>query len=127
VWCAQHSLGQGIGRAIALRLADDGFDVAVNDISVDHLESLVEDIRMKGRLSSMHKADISVEDQVRTLVENVVRKHGGLDVVSNRPLGVSGGFTYTDASSRWWQTRVSPSGNQLLTVNVCDIVTRMLT
>lgn len=37
---------------------------------------------MKGRLSSMHKADVSVEDQVRTMIENVVRKHGRIDVVS---------------------------------------------
>lgn len=42
---------QGIGRAIALRLADDGFDVAINDLSAakDNLETLRQEIVAKGR------------------------------------------------------------------------------
>jgi short-subunit dehydrogenase involved in D-alanine esterification of teichoic acids len=75
-------LGQGVGRAIALRLADDGFDVAVNDIVVGELESLVEEIKSKGRQSSIHIADVSMEDAVKKMVEDVVKEHGGLDIVS---------------------------------------------
>ncbi|KAJ7097550.1 hypothetical protein C8R44DRAFT_889092 [Mycena epipterygia] len=74
---------QGIGRFIALRLADDRFDVAVNDISVnsEKLKSLVDEIQAKGRTSSMHIADISQEDQVKAMVEQAVQRHGGLDVM----------------------------------------------
>lgn len=80
--------GQGIGRAIALRLADDGFDVAVNDIpsSVDKLEAVAEEIKTKGRKSSTHYADVSVERQVKDMIEAVVKEHGGLDVVSSKKI-----------------------------------------
>ncbi|KAJ7850628.1 NAD-binding protein [Mycena olivaceomarginata] len=76
-------LAQGIGRAIALRLAEDGFDVAVNDVSSksENLDTLVEEIQKKGRASSKHIADVSQDQQVQTLVEEVVKKHGSLDVV----------------------------------------------
>ncbi|KAJ7097541.1 acetoin reductase family protein [Mycena epipterygia] len=74
---------QGIGKAIALRLADDGFDVAVNDIpgNAEKLSVVVEEIKAKGRESSAHLADVSVEGEVKAMVEEVVRVHGGLDVM----------------------------------------------
>ncbi|KAJ7312992.1 hypothetical protein DFH08DRAFT_1042417 [Mycena albidolilacea] len=74
---------QGIGRAIALRLAEDGFDVAVNDVSSksENLDTLVEEIQKKGRASSKHIADVSQDQQVQTLVEEVVKNHGSLDVM----------------------------------------------
>ncbi|KAF7369380.1 hypothetical protein MVEN_00266800 [Mycena venus] len=74
---------QGIGKAIALRLADDGFDVAVNDIpsNSDNLLKVVEEIKSKGRASSAHLADVSVEDEVKAMVTEVARVHNGLDVM----------------------------------------------
>ncbi|KAF8140752.1 acetoin reductase family protein [Mycena galopus ATCC 62051] len=74
---------RGIGKAIALRLADDGFDVVVNDISAqsEALVQLVEEIKAKGRASSFHVADVSLEDEVRVLVEAVVNLYGRLDVM----------------------------------------------
>ncbi|KAJ7267170.1 NAD(P)-binding protein [Mycena rebaudengoi] len=74
---------QGIGRGIALRLADDGFDVAVNDVSnnAGKLDQLVNEIKAKGRASSKHIADVSVDEQVREMVEQVVQLLGGLDVM----------------------------------------------
>lgn len=44
---------QGIGRAIALRLADDGLDIAVSDLASQSalLETLAAGIRAKGRKS----------------------------------------------------------------------------
>ncbi|KAJ7788935.1 NAD-binding protein [Mycena olivaceomarginata] len=75
---------QGIGRSIALRLADEGFDVAVNDISANQtkLEALVDEIRAKGRASSQHVADVSQEEQVKVLFKQAAEHHAGLDVVT---------------------------------------------
>ncbi|KAJ7898125.1 NAD-binding protein [Mycena leptocephala] len=81
---------QGIGRAVALRLASDGFDVAVNDISSNSskLATLVTELKNMGRASSKYVADVSHEDQVREMVELVVKVHGGLDVmVANAGVG----------------------------------------
>jgi enoyl-[acyl-carrier-protein] reductase (NADH) len=76
--------GQGIGKGIALRLADDGLDVAINDIASKEAELSVvaEEIRSKGRRVYVATADVSEEDQVKTMIENVVKELGGLDVVS---------------------------------------------
>jgi NAD(P)-dependent dehydrogenase (short-subunit alcohol dehydrogenase family) len=73
---------QGIGRSIALRLAED-FDVAINDIPANSqaLDSLFAEITAKGRRSCSVLADISVEDQVKSMISTVVTGLGGLDVV----------------------------------------------
>ncbi|KIM80293.1 hypothetical protein PILCRDRAFT_540575 [Piloderma croceum F 1598] len=73
---------QGIGRAIALRLAED-FDVAVNDISSNSqaLDSVVAEIIMKGRRSLPVVADVSDEDQVTNMIDMVVYELGGLDIM----------------------------------------------
>ncbi|KAJ7677882.1 acetoin reductase family protein [Mycena polygramma] len=74
---------RGIGKATALRLADDGFDVAVNDIpgEADALRLVESEIKGKGRASSSHLADVSIEEEVKAMVEDVVRIHDGLDVM----------------------------------------------
>jgi NAD(P)-dependent dehydrogenase (short-subunit alcohol dehydrogenase family) len=67
-----------------LRLADDGFDVVVNDVSSNagKLDQLVDEIKARGCASSKHIADVSMDGQVREMVEQVVEQLGaGLDVV----------------------------------------------
>ncbi|PCH44862.1 NAD(P)-binding protein [Wolfiporia cocos MD-104 SS10] len=76
---------QGIGRSIALRLADDGLDVAVNDIPTKSaaLKELVVEIRAKGRRALAIEADVSKEDEVAAMVTRVAQELGGLDMVAN--------------------------------------------
>ena len=75
---------QGIGRATALRLASDGFDVAVNDVPAREamLGIVAKEISSLGRRVHCVFADVSSEKQVETMVSDVVNKFGGLDVVS---------------------------------------------
>jgi NAD(P)-dependent dehydrogenase (short-subunit alcohol dehydrogenase family) len=78
---------RGIGRAIALRLAHDGLDVAVNDkTSCQELDRLVREIKSKGRRSLAVPADISLEPEVEKTVCKVVQGLGGLDVASSSEL-----------------------------------------
>ncbi|KAF9459840.1 hypothetical protein BDZ94DRAFT_1300250 [Collybia nuda] len=74
---------QGLGRAIALRLARDGFDVAVNDIqkSRDKLESLRQEITAKGRKSSVQVGDASSKNDVESMIASVVADMGELNVM----------------------------------------------
>lgn len=74
---------RGIGRAIALRLAGDGLDVAVNDLpNTPELNDVVREIENKGRRSLAVPADVSLEEDVEKIIQQVVQKLGGLDVVS---------------------------------------------
>ena len=74
---------QGIGRAIALRLAADGYDVALNDLPAQEaaLRVTAEEVASRGRRVHCALADVSSEKQVQTMVSDVVRELGGLDVV----------------------------------------------
>ncbi|KAI9465840.1 hypothetical protein BJY52DRAFT_1183399 [Lactarius psammicola] len=73
---------RGIGRAIALRLADDGLDVAVNDRSNSpELDGLVREIESKGRRSLAVPADVSLEPDVEKAIQKVVQDLGGLGVM----------------------------------------------
>ncbi|EIN11998.1 NAD(P)-binding protein [Punctularia strigosozonata HHB-11173 SS5] len=89
---------QGIGRAVALRLADDGFDVAVNDMipKATELEELQAEIEGKGRRACVVLADISDERGVQRMVDDAVATLGGLDVmVANAGITLLKGFMDT--------------------------------
>lgn len=74
---------QGIGRSIALRLAADGLDVAVNDVESQKqaLAVVVSEIQEKGRKAVALPADVSSEEEVKNMVEKTVEHLGRLDVV----------------------------------------------
>lgn len=72
---------RGIGRAIALRLANDGFAVAVNDLSAQSLQQVSTEIEQLGQPCFPVEADISNRNQVFSMVEKVVRQFGRLDVL----------------------------------------------
>ncbi|KAF4616295.1 hypothetical protein D9613_008350 [Agrocybe pediades] len=74
---------QGIGRGIALRLADDGYDIAINDLErfKKELEELSEIIKSKGRRVFIGVADASVKEEVEGLIDATVENLGGLDVM----------------------------------------------
>ncbi len=83
------SAAQGIGKAIALRLAYNGFNVAVNDISLDvkitKLQEVQAEIIEKGCWCGVFPADVSNEENVKSMVKGVIDTLGGLDVVSYHP------------------------------------------
>lgn len=74
---------QGIGRAIALRLARDGYDMTVNDLAQNSkpLEALAEEIRSLGQKALVFIGDISQEQVVQDLMDQTVAELGGLYVV----------------------------------------------
>ncbi|KAI9451786.1 hypothetical protein F5148DRAFT_532564 [Russula earlei] len=74
---------QGIGRAIAIGLATDGFDIALNDIPAREamLKRAAEEVASRGRRAHCVIADVSSEKQVETMVSDAVHALGGLDVM----------------------------------------------
>ena len=74
---------RGIGRGIALRLAADGLDVAINDIEAnsDQLDGVSEEIRSLGQRTTTVVADVSEPDEVERMVGGVAEDLGQLDVM----------------------------------------------
>ncbi len=76
--------GRGIGKAIALRLAAEGADIVVNFFrNRTPAEQTVEAIRALGRNVLLVKADVSDEDDLAHLFEQVQHTFGGLDLLIN--------------------------------------------
>jgi meso-butanediol dehydrogenase / (S,S)-butanediol dehydrogenase / diacetyl reductase len=74
---------QGIGRAIALRLARDGADVAVVDLNGDKAATVADEIAALGRKGTSIQADVSDRDQVFAAVERTRSELGSLDIMVN--------------------------------------------
>ncbi len=75
---------RGIGRAIALRLARDGYAVAVNYRgSAEKAEELVAQIQAEGGEASALQADVADYEQAGALVTQAVERLGRLDVLVN--------------------------------------------
>src|SRR5436309_6842883 len=74
---------RGIGRAIALRLAADGADLAINDVNAEAAERVAEEVSALGRRSVAIAADVSDRAAVFGLVERVASELGSVDVFIN--------------------------------------------
>ena len=75
---------RGIGRAIALRLAQDGFDVVINYRGDQGpADELVSEIESAGGRAHAIKADITNADDVASLIEGTIERFGKIDVLVN--------------------------------------------
>ncbi|KAI0711419.1 NAD-P-binding protein [Earliella scabrosa] len=103
---------QGIGEAIALQLADDGLDVAINDIpqKEGQLADVAKAIEAKGRRALIVCGDVSAERDVASMVSRTVTGLGGLDVmVANA--GIDTGFkSITECEVDEWDRIMSVNG-----------------
>jgi NAD(P)-dependent dehydrogenase (short-subunit alcohol dehydrogenase family) len=79
--------GTGIGRAIALELAELGADVVVASRDLQHLEPIAGEIRDLGRRALAIPTDIRVPAQVEALVEQTVEQLGRIDIHVNNAGG----------------------------------------
>ncbi|MCL2892779.1 (S)-acetoin forming diacetyl reductase [Brenneria tiliae] len=75
--------GQGIGRAIALRLAKDGFAIAVVDYNMDTARNVAQEIEQAGGQAIALKADVADRDAVFAAVAETQQKFGDFNVIVN--------------------------------------------
>lgn len=75
--------GRGIGRAIALRLARDGADVAVNDLQPETARTTAGEIEALGRASVAVPGDVTERSTASEMAAAAARSLGGLDVLVN--------------------------------------------
>lgn len=73
--------GTGLGRAIAFRLAEDGFAIVVNGRAQDNLEGVAEELGRDRALPVA--ADVSDRDEVDRMIAETIYQYGRIDVVVN--------------------------------------------
>jgi acetoacetyl-CoA reductase len=75
---------RGIGRAIALSLASEGADVAINyQSSESEAGSLAEQLTKAGRKSLLFKGDVGERSTWTSMIEKITKECGGLDILVN--------------------------------------------
>lgn len=80
--------GDGIGRSIALALADAGVHVVVADIQQDSATVVAEELRARGVRSLAVRCDVSQLDSVKSLADQAYAEFGRVDILCNNA-GVS--------------------------------------
>ncbi|MCY4614332.1 MAG: SDR family NAD(P)-dependent oxidoreductase [Nitrospira sp.] len=93
--------GSGIGRGMALGLADQGVRVAVCGRRAELLEQTVARIREQGGTAMGVPADVTKRDEVERFVVSVVNEWGQVDILVNNA-GVSGRTPIDDPDDTRW-------------------------
>jgi 3-oxoacyl-[acyl-carrier protein] reductase len=75
--------GRGIGRAFALRFAEEGARLLLPDISRERAEGVVKEIKAKGGEAVAMETDISDENAIKKMGERVIRQYGKVDILVN--------------------------------------------
>lgn len=75
--------GQGLGWAIAQRLADDGASLVIADINWESAQEKATLLQKKGRTAMAVKVDVSKANEVNNMVSQVLEKFGRIDILVN--------------------------------------------
>lgn len=100
----------GIGEGVAIALGQAGADVAVNYVEGDDTaRAVVEKIKQYGGNAIMYRADVSSEDDVGAMFNQVVRDFGTIDILVNNA-GLQRDAAFADMTLEQW--------NKVLDVNL---------
>ena len=94
--------GSGVGRASALRFAEEGAKVVVADIDLEGAKETVRQIEAAGGTAIADRCDVSQEADVEATIAAAVSNFGRLDIVFNN-VGVPTprpGLVFEDHTSR---------------------------
>ncbi len=105
--------GQGIGKAISLRLANAGADVAILDLNLQSAETAARDIETIGRKVIPIQVDVSKSEDVDAAVKSTLAEFGRIDILVNNA-GIAGRtLPLTDLDESDW--------DQVIAVNLTGV------
>ena len=81
--CIITGAAQGIGKAIAERLASEGASVVIVDVNGELAEETAAEIRADGYPALAVKVDVTNRDEVKAMIDRTVEEFGKLDVMFN--------------------------------------------
>ncbi|MFH1647914.1 MAG: SDR family oxidoreductase [Chloroflexota bacterium] len=75
--------GRGLGKAFALKYAEEGAGLLLPDISLERAEGTVKEIKAKGGRAAAMMTDISSEEATREMADRVMELYGRVDILVN--------------------------------------------
>ena len=119
--------GAGIGEAIAIRLAEEGADVAIMEISKPRTDSVADKIKKLGRRALGLVADATDPEQLRQAAQNVIDAFGRIDILVNNVGGEirfyneHAGDRFVEISGQEWNEMID--FNLKSAIRACQAVT----
>jgi 3-oxoacyl-[acyl-carrier protein] reductase len=96
---------RGIGRAIALRLAKDGFKVVVSDLVAGKAcENVVNEISSSGGIAIATSCDVTDTNQVKQMISHVIETFDRIDVLVNNAGIAKDNLLLRISDQEWAQT-----------------------
>lgn len=99
--------GKGNGRAIALKLADNGADVAVGDIRREEAQGVADEIQSMGRRSLAVEMDVGNYDQVEAGFKAIKEGLGPVDVLVNNAAIMTNIATISKMKKEAWEKEIA--------------------
>jgi len=94
---------RGIGRAVALALAEEGADVAVNYVSSESAaRDVVDHVQKMGRKAVLAQADVSDYPDTFRMAQEILREFGHLDILVNNA-GINSDTTFVKMNHAAWR------------------------
>ena len=91
----------GIGRSIALALADEGADVAIADVQTEKAQAVAKQIQEKGRGALAITCDVGDSEQVDQMVARAAKRLGGLHILVNNAAIIAQGLFWEITDEQW--------------------------
>jgi len=92
---------QGIGLAIAKRLAKEGVKVVVTARNIEKVNEVVAEIKNDGGEAVGFKCDVTNREEVKSLGEKVVEKYGSIDILVNNA-GITRDASFKKMTDEQW-------------------------
>ena len=103
---------RGIGKAFALRFAEEGAKLLLTTTNPKRAEGTVNEVKAKGAEVAIVEADIAYEDQPQKIADAVMKEYGRVDILLNNA-AVWGGL-----NAKPWNLWEAKDWDRILTVNV---------
>jgi 3-oxoacyl-[acyl-carrier protein] reductase len=104
--------GRGLGKAFALRFAEEGASLLLPDISLERAQATAEAIKARGGEAAAMLTDISTEKDTQKMAEEVMRLYGRVDILLNNAA------LYYGVERRAWDAWSVKDWDRLFEVNV---------
>lgn len=93
--------GRGLGKAIAMRLAEEGAKVVIADLAAENCYAVKEDIEKKGGEALAIVCDVCKRDQVGALFDKIIEAFGTVDILINNA-GITRDALLKDLTDEQW-------------------------
>ena len=103
----------GLGKALALRFAQEGWSICIADIHMERAAEVAKEVNRTGGKALVFKCDISQEQDFKDLAKHIEAEWGGVDILVNNA-GISSSGSLQDSTYDEW--------HRLLDINLMGVV-----